>query len=184
MTPCRIRRCRPWRRRSAAIRATREATVKQKGETAPCIAGIPEAGETIGKLTFDGKTEAAIFPGDLPVDPTAVFTQNLEGSLKFVKFRPPILGPQGFPQIRLDRVAGLSDRRPAGMTEHPRKPIGFALETDDEQQASIKASSGARALRSNLPRHNSAAGRHTPDGDLAADAQIPLGAIFSRQSAR
>jgi len=32
------------------------------------------------------------------------------------------------------------------MTEHPRKPIGFALETDDEQQASIKASSGrARA---------------------------------------
>jgi len=32
------------------------------------------------------------------------------------------------------------------MTEHPRKPMGFALETDDEQQASIKASSGrARA---------------------------------------
>ena len=88
----------------AAIRATREATVKQKGETLPCIAGIPEAGETIGKLTFDGKTEAAIFPGDLPVDPAAVFTENLEGSLKFVKFRPPVLGPQGFPHIRLDRV--------------------------------------------------------------------------------
>lgn len=88
----------------AAIRATREATVKQKGEILPCIAGIPEAGETIGKLTFDGKTEAAIFPGDLPADPAAVFTENLEGTLKFVKFRPPVLGPQGFPQIRLDRV--------------------------------------------------------------------------------
>lgn len=32
------------------------------------------------------------------------------------------------------------------MTEHIRKPIGFALETDEDQQASIKASSGrARA---------------------------------------
>ena len=32
------------------------------------------------------------------------------------------------------------------MTEHPRKPIGFALETDDDRQASVKASSGrARA---------------------------------------
>ena len=37
-------------------------------------------------------------------NPAAVFTENLEGSLKFVKFRPPIVGPQGFPQIRLDRV--------------------------------------------------------------------------------
>jgi predicted YcjX-like family ATPase len=88
----------------AAIRATREATVKQKGESLPCIAGIPEAGETIGKLTFDGNTEAAIFPGDLPVDPTSVLTKDLAGTLKFVKFRPPMLGPQGFPQIRLDRA--------------------------------------------------------------------------------
>ena len=53
----------------AAIRATREASVRQKGEDLPCIAGIPEKGETIGGETFDGETEAAIFPGDLPADP-------------------------------------------------------------------------------------------------------------------
>jgi putative membrane protein len=28
------------------------------------------------------------------------------------------------------------------MTEHPRKPVGFAIETDEDQQASIKPSSG------------------------------------------
>ena len=32
----------------AAIRATREASVKQKGEALDCVAGIPQAGEAIG----------------------------------------------------------------------------------------------------------------------------------------
>ena len=48
----------------AAIRATREATVKQKSGDLACIAGIPQPGEKIGDLTFDGTKEAAIFPGD------------------------------------------------------------------------------------------------------------------------
>ena len=50
----------------AAVRATREGTVKQGRETLPVIIGTPLKGETIGGETFDGKTETAIFPGDLP----------------------------------------------------------------------------------------------------------------------
>src|SRR5438552_3353382 len=53
----------------AAIRATREATVKQAKEELPCIVGVPEKGETIGDDIFDGRSEAAVFPGDLPDDP-------------------------------------------------------------------------------------------------------------------
>ena len=39
------------------------------GETLPVIVGTPAEGETIGEETFDGRTETAIFPGDLPADP-------------------------------------------------------------------------------------------------------------------
>jgi predicted YcjX-like family ATPase len=88
----------------AAIRATREATIKEKGETLSCIAGFPEAGETIGGESFDGSTEAAVFPGDLPDDPRAALTGELEGALKFVKFRPPHLAGATLPHIRLDRT--------------------------------------------------------------------------------
>lgn len=88
----------------AAIRATREATVKHKGEELPCIAGIPESGERIGNDTFDGETEAAVFPGDLPEDPNLAMKGDLEGSLHFVRFRPPLLAGPGFPHIRLDRA--------------------------------------------------------------------------------
>jgi uncharacterized protein len=88
----------------AAIRSTREATVKQKGEELACIAGIPQAGEMIGDLHFDGEKEAAIFPGDLPNDATAALNGELEGKLKFVRFRPPHLTGETFPHIRLDRA--------------------------------------------------------------------------------
>ena len=94
----------------AAIRATREATVRHDGEELPCIAGIPEQGEVIAKQTFDGKAEAAIFPGDLPDDPAAAFDGSLTGALHFVRFRPPEAAPAkalqehgSFPHIRLDR---------------------------------------------------------------------------------
>jgi predicted YcjX-like family ATPase len=88
----------------AAIRATREATVKHKGEELPCIVGTPEAGETIGRDRFDGESEAAVFPGDLPDDASAAMTGSLEGSLRFVRFRPPATQGQSFPHIRLDRA--------------------------------------------------------------------------------
>jgi uncharacterized protein len=88
----------------AAIRSTREATVKQRGEELSCIVGLPEEGEAIGATRFDGKTEAAIFPGDLPQNPEAALDGSLEGKLKFVRFRPPETTAANFPAIRLDRA--------------------------------------------------------------------------------
>ena len=56
----------------ASVRATRETTVRDGRETLRAVAGTPEAGERIGDEVFDGATEAAIFPGELPADPKAV----------------------------------------------------------------------------------------------------------------
>lgn len=88
----------------AAIRATREATITRKGEDLACIVGTPQAGEEIGGLNFDGTGEAAIFPGDLPEDATAALDGSLEGQLKFVRFRPPLVKDTTFPHVRLDRA--------------------------------------------------------------------------------
>ncbi|WAP68590.1 YcjX family GTP-binding protein [Jiella pelagia] len=107
----------------AAVRATREATVKDGGEDLPVIVGIPAAGETIGERTFDGQSETAVFPGDLPDDPRRLFDPQdgvAAGSLRFVRFRPPKLqhSPEGLtlslPHIRLDRALEflLGDRLP------------------------------------------------------------------------
>ncbi len=87
----------------AAIRATREAKVKQKNEELPCIAGIPQKGEKIGGTTFDGESEVALFPGDLPANSLDALDGTLQGKLKFVRFRPPPLKDGAFPHIRLDR---------------------------------------------------------------------------------
>jgi predicted YcjX-like family ATPase len=87
----------------AAIRATREAKVKQKNEELPCIAGIPQKGEKINATTFDGESEVAIFPGDLPANSLDALDGTLQGKLKFVRFRPPPLKEGAFPHIRLDR---------------------------------------------------------------------------------
>ena len=95
----------------AAIRATREATVKQGGETLECIAGIPMSGEQLAGETFDGTSEVAVFPGDLPADAAAAIDGSMEGELRFVRFRPPQINTSGaaaavatFPHIRLDRA--------------------------------------------------------------------------------
>jgi predicted YcjX-like family ATPase len=92
----------------AAVRATREGTVRQGRETLPVIIGTPIAGETIGEETFDGDTETAIFPGDLPEDPAEAFERS--GGIRFVRFRPPLLERTAegmtlsLPHIRLDRA--------------------------------------------------------------------------------
>lgn len=98
----------------AAVRATREGTVNRGREKLPVIIGTPLAGETIGEETFDGKTETAIFPGDLPEKPADVFKQPAAASdeppLRFVRFRPPRLERTAegvtlsLPHIRLDRA--------------------------------------------------------------------------------
>src|SRR5690606_13525821 len=48
----------------AGIRATREGSITEGGETLPTIIGTPMAGETLGGTSYDGKTEIALFPGD------------------------------------------------------------------------------------------------------------------------
>ena len=88
----------------AAIRSTREAVVIKNGQTLDCIAGIPVPGETIGATVFDGETEAAIFPGDLPEDPAKALDGSMEGRLKFVRVRPPLPKQNKFPHIRMDRA--------------------------------------------------------------------------------
>jgi predicted YcjX-like family ATPase len=100
----------------AAVRATREASVKHDGETLDAIVGVPAKGETINGEVFDGHSEAAIFPGELPTDPRVVFQgegiarKEDESAWRFARFRPPLLKPAAdggvgaLPHIRLDRA--------------------------------------------------------------------------------
>ncbi len=104
----------------AAVRATREALVKQSRETLPSIIGTPVKGEISGGETFDGETEAATFPGDLPTNLDALFSEggafqglsasgHDEADFRFLKFRPPLVErtagePPSLPHIRLDRA--------------------------------------------------------------------------------
>ena len=96
----------------AAIRATREALAREGKEELPVIVGTPLAGETIDGERFDGETETAIFPGDLPADPGALLAAGKDAPppLRFVRFRPPGLEKTAdglrlsLPHIRLDRA--------------------------------------------------------------------------------
>jgi uncharacterized protein len=88
----------------AAIRATKEAKVTQRGQELPCITGVPQAGEVIDRHVFDGKKEAAIFPGDLPELAPRALDGSLQDQLRFVRFRPPVADRGVFPHIRLDRT--------------------------------------------------------------------------------
>jgi predicted YcjX-like family ATPase len=100
----------------AAVRATREVNVGRGGAALPAVVGVPIAGERIGGEVFDGRAEAAIFPGDLPRDPDAVFSGDMgvvdphAADYRFVRFRPPIAARDAagtalpLPHIRLDRA--------------------------------------------------------------------------------
>jgi predicted YcjX-like family ATPase len=104
----------------AAVRATREAQVQRGREKLPSILGTPAPGEMAGGEAFDGETEVATFPGDLPADPEELFKgetafQGLSSApaeksdFRFLRFRPPQLEREGIdepvlPHIRLDRA--------------------------------------------------------------------------------
>jgi hypothetical protein len=104
----------------AAVRATREAMVARGREKLPSLLGTPASGERAGGETFDGNTEVATFPGDLPDDPEEMFKGETafrglasasagKTDFRFLRFRPPLLeneGPDGpaLPHIRLDRA--------------------------------------------------------------------------------
>ena len=104
----------------AAIRATREAQVTRDRESLPSILGTPLKGETADGEAFDGNTEVATFPGELPEDPKTLFegetafsglasTKGEKADFRFLRFRPPRLAqedPQtvALSHIRLDRA--------------------------------------------------------------------------------
>nr|WP_319387688.1 YcjX family protein [uncultured Roseibium sp.] len=107
----------------AAVRATREATVKHRGEELPAILGTPLPGERLNGDSYDGNTEIAMFPGDLPQNPESLFRKDDsvseatgpkirkgKSNLQFLRFRPPKLDTTAegltlsLPHIRLDRA--------------------------------------------------------------------------------
>jgi predicted YcjX-like family ATPase len=102
----------------AAVRATREAMVARGREKLPSLLGTPAPGEIANGEAFDGETEVATFPGDLPSDPEELFKGAFRGlssapsekaDYRFLRFRPPLLLREGadepaLPHIRLDRA--------------------------------------------------------------------------------
>ena len=68
------------------------------------------AGEVLDGMTYDGKTEIALFPGDLPDDPDAVLEEGRPVALNFLRFMPPgklernAAGDLVLPHIRFDRA--------------------------------------------------------------------------------
>ena len=102
----------------AAVRATKEAIVTRDRDKLPAITGMPIPGESAGGEIFDGNTEVAAFPGDLPADPATLFDGAFRGlssasaetsDFRFLRFRPPVLerdgkGEPALPHIRLDRA--------------------------------------------------------------------------------
>jgi predicted YcjX-like family ATPase len=72
---------------------------------------VPEAGEVVDGEIFDGVGEAAIFPGELPERPEAIFaSETPRWQIRAPRFRPPLVVPDAGgrlsppPQIRLDRA--------------------------------------------------------------------------------
>lgn len=95
----------------SSIRATREHMLKQGSEELPSIAGIPKQGEKIGRKTYDGIEEIALFPGDLPDNPRDALRADGDPiETVFLRFRPPELrdpssvNANSFPHIRLDKA--------------------------------------------------------------------------------
>ena len=136
----------------AAVRATREGTVKQGRETLPVIIGTPLSGETIGGETFDGKAETAIFPGDLPARADAAFQTSTEDAESGCgdALRALPAAETGEDAGWRDPVAAahparprpaVSSGRPPRMTA-PRKPAAFRI--DEEPRPCRRRRRGAR----------------------------------------
>lgn len=100
----------------SALRATREGQITRAEGRLDCIVGTPLAGEAIAGQTFDGRTQAAIFPGDLPSAtasqrPSDLAIADDRRDVRFIRFRPPRIARDAatgasapWPHIRLDRA--------------------------------------------------------------------------------
>ncbi len=88
----------------AALRATIEEVVQHEGVALECVRG---------RLQETGR-DAAMYPGDLPSDPSALLIPARQGEAKWLdaeygimKFAPPVMAlgaDEGPPHIRLDRA--------------------------------------------------------------------------------
>lgn len=94
----------------AAVRATRESVIEDGGQRHEVIVGTPQKGEVLDGVTYDGRTEIALFPGDLPEHPETLFEDGRPVALKFLRFEPPhrleknAEGNVVLPHIRFDRA--------------------------------------------------------------------------------
>lgn len=96
----------------SALRATREGEARSGRQVLPVIIGTPLPGERVGARVFDGRSEAGIFPGDLPEDAAELRKAGGKTSaVEFPRFQPPRLAldtgagePPPLPHIRLDRA--------------------------------------------------------------------------------
>src|SRR3954451_6111480 len=105
----------------AAVRATREAQVQRGRDKLPSILGTPDTGEIANGEVFDGTTEVATFPGDLPANAEELFSgadafrglakaSDEKTDFRFLRFRPPQIesvaaaNDPALPHIRLDRA--------------------------------------------------------------------------------
>ena len=106
----------------AALRATRQGEAKRGGINYPCVIGKPAKGEAFGGKTYDGETEVALFPGDLPdklKNDTGEWQPfsgmrlgEPQADFRFLRFAPPQIDPsKPWPHIRLDQLmeAALGD---------------------------------------------------------------------------
>ena len=117
----------------AAVRATREAhgAARPARSCRPSSARRARARALDGE-TFDGETEVALFPGDLPDDPErtvqgAAFAasparRSDKADFRFLRFRPPRLERDGDGRARAAAHpprprAPVPDRRPPAMSE-------------------------------------------------------------------
>jgi predicted YcjX-like family ATPase len=99
----------------SSLRATRQGEAKQDGVKLPCVIGSPAKGEVFQGTEFDGNTEIALFPGDLPdslKDSKGNWRQfkglridSASTDYAFLRFAPPKLNAdEPWPHVRLDRV--------------------------------------------------------------------------------
>ena len=94
----------------AGVRATHEGTISEGGQVLNTIIGTPIEGERLDGTTYDGKTEIALFPGDLPERPDSLFEDGNPVALNFLRFAPPqkldrnASGDVVLPHIRFDRA--------------------------------------------------------------------------------
>ena len=94
----------------AAVRATRESVIEDRGQRHEVIVGTPQKGEMLDGVVYDGKTEIALFPGDLPEHPETLFEDGRPVALNFLRFEPPqridrnAEGTAVLPHIRFDRA--------------------------------------------------------------------------------